>query len=132
MLIVRTYVAQSRIHGTGLFAAEPIKSGQPVWVFNSTIDRPITLHEIECLLPAARAVALAHSFVDDDGRLILARDNGVFFNHSDQPNTISEGDRNIATRDIAAGEELTEDYRRFGRGACNEFLFATKGEGSAA
>ena len=60
-----------------------------------------------------------------DGAICLCADNARHINHSDNPN-VHVGDENAfdyALRDIAAGEEITENYLRFGRGACNEFLF---------
>ena len=122
MLIVKTYVAPSSIHGIGVFAAEPVKTGTRVWVLDPIIDVEITQEQIAGLPEPAREVALAHSFVNDDGRIILSRDNAVFFNHSDAPNTLATPEGNVALRDIAAGEELTESYRGFPPGACRNFL----------
>lgn len=122
MLIVKTYVGPSPIHGTGLFAAEPVKAGTRVWVLNDVIDVEITQEDLESLPATAREIALIRSFVNDDGRLILSRDNAVFFNHSDDPNTLTCLEGNVAIRDIAVGEELTEDYRNFPHGACRKFL----------
>lgn len=123
MLIVRTYIGPSAIHGIGLFLAEPVKAGQRVWEFNPIIDIEITPEQLACLPPGARETAEAHSYIERDGRMILARDNGVFFNHSDDPNTVCDALGNRALRDLPAGTELTESYRGFPRGACNEFLF---------
>lgn len=122
MLIVRTYIWKSEIHGLGVFAAEPVKAGSRVWVLDPTIDVEITADQIAALPEAAREVALAHSFVNDDGRMILSRDNAVFFNHSEEPNTLATPDGNVALRDIAACEELTENYLDFPPGACRSFL----------
>ena len=45
---------------------------------------------------------------------VLCGDNGRYFNRSDTPSTVSDaisfGD-DRAARDLAAGEELTSDYR---------------------
>lgn len=122
MLLVPTYIGPSGIHGCGVFAEVAILRGAKVWEFNPIIDCEITKAELELLPQVARDLVLAHSFVNDDGRLILSRDNAVFFNHSEQPNTDASEVGNIANRDIAAGEELTENYRRFPIGACSAFL----------
>lgn len=42
----------------------------------------------------------------------LGNDADIFMNHSDQPNLLDLGDTMVAARDIAAGEELTCDYRK--------------------
>jgi hypothetical protein len=122
MLTVRTYIAASPIHGMGVFAAEPIPAGRLVWEPNPAIDIEITPAQLETLPVPSREVALAHSFIDEEGRMILSRDNAVFFNHADAPNTVVSPEGNRAARDIAAGEELTEDYRLLGPGACRSFL----------
>lgn len=122
MLLVPTYIAPSGIHGCGVFAAVAIPRGAKVWEFNAIIDCEITKAELELLPAPARDLALAHSFINDDGRIILSRDNAVFFNHSNRPNTDSDESGNVANRNISAGEELTEDYRRFPLGACSAFL----------
>jgi hypothetical protein len=122
MLTIRTVVGCSKIHGLGVFAAEEVAAGVMVWIPNSIIDIEITADQIASLPDAARDMALSHSFVDEDGRMILSRDNAVFFNHSESPNTKTSRAGNMAIRDIAIGEELTEDYRSFGSGACRKFL----------
>jgi uncharacterized protein len=124
MLVVETYVAPSAIHGMGVFAAEPLKAGTRVWVFNAVIDQEITPAELEMLPDVARRIALSRGFASSDGRTILSRDNGVFLNHSDEPNTQVDEEGSVAARDIAMGEELTEDYRSFRPGACRAFLGA--------
>jgi SET domain-containing protein len=123
MLLVRTTVGPSEVHGLGLFAAEPIITGQRVWEFNPSIDREISLAEIERLPAVAREWVLLHSYADHGGRLILSADSGIYFNHSDDPNTEDRPGGAIALRNIAIGEEMTKDYRRLGRGGCNAFLF---------
>jgi SET domain-containing protein len=122
MLIVRTYIAPSKIHGMGVFTAEPIEEGARVWVFDPTVDQEITADELAALPDTAREIALSRSFVRENGSLILSRDNGVFINHSGRPNISSEADGSIALRDLVKGEELTEDYRLLPPGACRAFL----------
>jgi SET domain-containing protein len=122
VLIVRTYVDRSPLHGCGVFAADPIAAGATVWQPSPVIDLEITREELASLPLAVQETVLAHSFMAPDDRMILARDNGVFFNHSNYPNTHHVGENNVAVRDIAAGEELTEDYRDFPPGACRAFL----------
>ena len=45
---------------------------------------------------------------------VLCGDNGRHFNHSDSPNTISQGiafGDDIAAQDLPVGTELTTDYK---------------------
>ncbi len=48
MLLVRIYVAPSRIHGLGVFAAEPLKAGALISVFDSSIDQEISDEQLTC------------------------------------------------------------------------------------
>jgi len=122
MMLVKTYVAESLLHGSGLFSGERIAAGTKVWERNDIIDIVIDQNQIASLPEVARQAAISHSFVDHDGKMILSRDNAVFFNHSDEPNTIATPEGNFAVRDINEGEELTESYRSFGDGGCKDFL----------
>ena len=42
MMLVKTRVAPSGIHGNGLFAAEPIPAGTPIWRFAAGFDQEFT------------------------------------------------------------------------------------------
>jgi SET domain-containing protein len=46
-----------------------------------------------------------------EDRYTLCADNARFINHSDSPSLRHVADTIVATRDIAAGEELTLNYR---------------------
>lgn len=122
MLIVPNYVSRSDIHGLGVFAAETIADGTLVWEFNPIIDVEIDILEILNLPVSAGDLALMRSFCTASGKTILSRDNGVFLNHSDHPNTISNDIGLFAARNIKAGEEITENYRGLPPCAAAEFL----------
>ena len=122
MLIVKTYVALSSIHGLGVFASEPLKKGTPVWIFDPVIDQEITAQQLVALPDAVRDIVLSRSFVTEDGSIILSRDNGVFLNHSENPTISDDADGSVTLRDVGQGEELTEDYRLLPYGACRAFL----------
>ena len=49
MLLVRTRLGPSTIHGIGVFADEDIPRGTIVWSFNPLIDKALTDEEIEGL-----------------------------------------------------------------------------------
>jgi SET domain-containing protein len=46
MLLVRTRLAPSAIHGLGVFAAEPIARGAEVWRFTPGFDLDLALRDI--------------------------------------------------------------------------------------
>ncbi len=113
MLLVRTKIAKSSIHGNGLFADEDIAKGTIVWSFNPLIDKILTDEQIQSLPAHIREHIDTYSFIDD-GMHILCGDFGIFVNHSDTPNLGSAGDDSVAIRDIKRGEEITDDYDSYG------------------
>lgn len=121
MMLVKTYVAQSGIHGIGLFAEEPIAAGTKIWHYMGGMDVVFDASLLETLQEPMRSYLARytyphHSFKD---KIILDGDNGRFMNHSDTPNTdfsqlpMTAG---YALRDIAKGEELTCNYNEFAPG----------------
>jgi SET domain-containing protein len=112
MLLVETSVGPSRIHGLGCFTNEFIPRGKRVWVFDRRID-PIIYESRLARLPRAM-----QTFLDQKGFaatrrwrrcIVLCGDDSRYMNHSDDPNLV----KNVACRDIEAGEELTCDYWSF-------------------
>jgi len=116
MMVVPNYLAPSRIHGLGVFAAEPIPAGTAVWVLHPRYDLTFPDAEVAAMPPVLRAFMDCYGYRDDrhPGLVFCGLDNGRFMNHSDDPNLDQIDDANVAVRDIAAGEELTCDYRLLG------------------
>ena len=119
MLLVRTRLGLSPIHGVGLYAAEFIREATMIWRFGPVIDLRLTDEQIEQLPAPCRAQARKYSYRDKlTGLYILCGDDARFFNHSDAPNCIdlqdaAEQDITLAARDIGSGEELTCNYALF-------------------
>jgi hypothetical protein len=125
MLLVRTYIAPSRVHGLGLFAAEPIARDRRIWAFNPVVDHVIDPDSVRSLPAHVQEFVRTHSFVDWQDQVVLSADHAIYMNHGGELANIDADDEgSYAARAIAEGEELLEDYRQFGRGYCNEFLFA--------
>ncbi len=98
------------IIGWGVFATRAIPKGTIVWALDA-LDQRFTPEQVASLPPLARRQLEIYSYVDGKGRNILCWDHGRFFNHCCEANCLSLGnDFEIAIRDIAAGEELTDDY----------------------
>jgi len=118
MLLVRTFLAPSRIHGIGLFAAERIKRGTVIWKMNPVLDLELEESQIEGLSEAARVQVRKYTYLDSvRRRFVLCGDDARFFNHDDDPNCHdtpdADGGTTVAARDIEEGEELTSDYALF-------------------
>jgi SET domain-containing protein len=120
MLLIKTYVGPSKIEGMGLFAAEPVKKGTVTWRFMEGYDRLFTQAEVDALPVVPQGELRRYVYFNEAaGKYVFCLDNARFMNHSDTPNTEGvnpPGDPfgyDVALRDIAAGEELTCDYRDF-------------------
>jgi len=120
MLLVKTKLAASSIHGIGLFADEEIAAGTEVWRFVKGFDLDLTPEELADL-PAHIREWLADHFGYLDyhfNRYILPVDDARFINHSDHPNispdySLDSYGVDLSLRDIAKNEEITTDYKTF-------------------
>lgn len=116
MLLVPVRVGRSEVHGFGVFAAEAIAAGTPVWRFTPGFDLDLDPALLDAQPPHFRERLLHYGYIDPRlARYILCCDDARFLNHSEQPNLRSDyaSDRygvDFAGRNIAAGEELTVDY----------------------
>ena len=114
MLMVETELRTSNIHGIGVFLLEPVRKGDIIWRFDPRIDRGYAEDEIASLPEHVQRFLRTYSTLHDaTGLWVLCGDNGRHFNHSDTPNTRSDGiafGRDIAAEDLPAGTELTSDY----------------------
>jgi SET domain-containing protein len=117
MLLVRTRVGPSAIHRLGLFAVDHIPRGTEIWRFTPGFDLDLDPGVVHAQPPHVRQALLHYGYVDARlHRYILCCDEARFINHSDTPNVGSRFDADphgidVAARDIAAGEEITADYR---------------------
>ena len=119
MMLIPTYLAQSAIHGSGLFAGEPIPKGTKIWEFLPGLDVEIDANHLQHPNAAISAYLNRYSYPHhlDAGKIILDGDNGRFMNHSDTPNTdVATPSVGFARVDIPAGTELTCDYGEFAPG----------------
>ena len=115
MLIVKTYIDKSPIHGIGLFAAEDILKDTIVWTFNPQIDSIIRKDEMSDVPEHVRAFLTKYAWVDNDGHWRIGVDNDKYINHADNPNTsfLPAPYVFIALRDIRNDEEITQDYAEY-------------------
>ena len=121
MLLVKTYVDRSPIHGLGVFAAEHIRKGAKIWRFVEGFDRSFSPKAYARLPKAARDYIKQHGY-KVDGEILLTVDHDHHMNHSDDPNTYLKSGYVLARRAIRKGEEITNDYREFDAVYCAAFL----------
>ena len=125
-------------HGRGVFALAPLAAGTLIWRFveGANATRHVGEAAVRARLARLPSAAAARDWLDHafflGGALNEMHDDGVMFNHSEQSNTgvaalLAPGSAaaeaaaaaragpldTVALRDIAAGEELLEDYGRY-------------------
>lgn len=99
--------------GYGVFATRPIPKGTVVYV-KDQLEIILDDNAFKALDDVHKDIATKYSYIDECGKRILSWDNAKYVNHSCNCNTISTGyGFEIAIRDIAAGEEITDEYGLF-------------------
>lgn len=115
MMLVETELRPSPIHGLGVFLLQPVRRGEPVWRFDSRVDRVYAPEEVASLPEHLQRYLKTYStWHEASGVYVLCGDNGRYFNHAAAPSTVSCGvsfGEDRAARDLRAGDELTSDYR---------------------
>lgn len=114
MMMVETELKPSPIHGLGVFLLQPVRKGELIWRFDSRVDRVYTPDEVDSLPEHLQRYLRTYStWHEQTGLYVLCGDNGRYFNHSDDPVTVSDAvsfGEDRAARDLAVGEELTSNY----------------------
>ena len=109
MLLIKTYIEKSVIHGIGLYADEAISKGQVIARLND-FDIKVSVEDV----PESAKPLFDFYFSRQGGQYQTYIDNMRFMNHADKPNCIDSKDgTTIAIKDIKKGEELTCDYSFF-------------------
>jgi SET domain-containing protein len=116
MMIVPAYVGPSAIEGVGIFATDPIVAGTAIWTLDERFDQLFHPSDLDAMNDLQRSFIERYGYphMTRAGLTVVEFDNGRFMNHAEEPNT-DFTDPNIgwAIRDIAAGDEITCDYREF-------------------
>jgi uncharacterized protein len=111
MLLVKTKIAPSPIHGIGLFADQFIPQGMVIWRYQPGFDPTYSAQDVANLPDVTREWLFKYGHYDNAlAMYILCADDARFMNHSDMPNIISTPREDVAACDIGFGEELVCDY----------------------
>ncbi|MEK6907372.1 MAG: SET domain-containing protein [Nanoarchaeota archaeon] len=115
MLLVKTKLGLSKIHGIGIFADQPISKGTTVWKFNPLIDKYISKSDLKQIPLVLQEQLHKYIFLDkNQKKYLLCGDDARFFNHSNKPNCDDSVDNvTTAIKEIKKGEELTVNYKLF-------------------
>ena len=123
MLLVKTKIGPSTIHGIGIFADELIPKGTRIWEYHEGVDSRFDEKFLKSLPELEQKQMLNYAYKNPrTGMYVLCGDDARFFNHSDIPNTddlefddgLVQGEGiTVANRDIQPGEEIVSNYRSF-------------------
>jgi len=120
MLLVKTKITESKIHGIGLFADEFIPKSTEIWKFTPGFDMKFTREQILAFPDLLQIYIYKYSWRSKKTKLYcFSSDNGKYFNHSTTPNVHSEhreGEDEVVTvaiKDIQIGEEILDNYSSF-------------------
>ncbi len=99
--------------GYGVYATAFIPKGTIVYV-RDPLDVEISPDDYETMDECYRLIAERYSFIDEKGYRVVSWDSAKYVNHRCDFNTISSGyGFEIAIRDIAKGDEITDEYGLF-------------------
>lgn len=99
--------------GYGVFAVKAIPKGTIVYV-KDPLEIEVTPEQFEAMDSQFQTVVNWFSYIDERGCRIVSWDIAKYVNHRCDSNSISTGyGFEIATRDIAAGQEITDEYGIF-------------------
>ncbi len=98
--------------GSGVFATAAIPRGTMTWVRDALDQRFVAGRRADLTALLDDDAVRRFLYRDRDDLLVLLWDHGRFVNHSCEPNTAGglDNDLSVALRDIAPGDEITEDY----------------------
>ncbi|HPG31754.1 MAG TPA: SET domain-containing protein [bacterium] len=128
MFLFKVYVANSLVHGKGLYAGEFIPKDSKIWEYDNKTVEIYDEREWNNLLDKSakeRKKELLKFAYKENNYWILHNDIMIYTNHSDNPNVSTnykemlEKGWNIkdaytfAVKDIEKGEELTENYKEY-------------------
>ena len=113
---VKCYIGPSSIHGVGVFALRDLMEGEKLYC--TPMRQPsrwysVSYGNIGKLFPEIKEMVLSRYASIINGSLFQSPNDDVwlvlFLNHSDDSNYDHNTD--LAKRNIAKGEEITQDYR---------------------
>lgn len=111
MLCVEVEIKPSKIHGYGVFAKHDIPKNTMIWETKTGFDRMFDKKYYQGLNEVQKKF-IKTTFSTCDKYFHSYCDYAILTNHSYNPNVIPLNDTNaIASKDIKAGDELTQDYR---------------------
>ncbi|HSD56499.1 MAG TPA: SET domain-containing protein [Candidatus Saccharimonadales bacterium] len=118
MIHIKYQLKTSELHGIGLFADQAVRKGDIVYTASPLLDLNITQEQFDSLDQKEKGEILWWGFFDEPSQMWhVDFDVSKFINHSYIPSLTQDSNHDdaclLATRDIEAGEELTQNYLEF-------------------
>ena len=118
MLLVKTHLNKSKIHGIGLYADQFIPKGKAIYRCSPGLDINLSKNLFNKLDRCSKKQIKHYGHMSlKKNKWHLAFDDIRFCNHSKNGNiTVDGNNRNyqlIAKRNINRGEEITQNYEEF-------------------
>ena len=121
MLLIKTKVKSSSVHGLGLFADEDISKNSVIWKFSPLLDIQIDEDDFEKLCQYEKDYINHFGYFSrKSNKYNLSFDDVRYINHSEQGNVTIDETKDeeteypvIAARDIKKGEEILQNYYEF-------------------
>jgi len=118
MLLVKTYLDKSKIHGIGLFSGQSIPKGKIVYKLSPKLDINLPagkFNKLDCY--SKKQIKHYGHVIKKGDRWCLAFDDIRFCNHNKNGNITTDKKsakyQLIAKTDIKKGDEITQDYAEF-------------------
>ena len=103
----------NEVVGSGVVATAPLPKGTILYVIDS-LEIEVTSKQFNKLDSKLRNIVDTYSYINEKGHRILSWDNAKYVNHKCECNSMSTGyGFEIAIKDIAIGEEITDEYGLF-------------------
>jgi SET domain-containing protein len=118
MIHIKYKLRASDFHGIGLFTDQEIKKGELIYTASTLLDLNITQEQFDSLHQNEKDEILWWGFFDEPSqKWHVDFDVSKFINHSKEATVTQDENHDeaylVATRDIKAGDELTQNYLEF-------------------
>jgi SET domain-containing protein len=118
MIHIKYKLRASDFHGIGLFTDQEIKKGELIYTASTLLDLNITQEQFDSLHQNEKDEILWWGFFDEPSqKWHVDFDVSKFINHSKEATVTQDENHDeaylVATHDIKAGDELTQNYLEF-------------------
>jgi hypothetical protein len=117
MLLIETYLKNTKSKGLGLFSTKFIPKGTIWWIRNENFDVIISAKDFELHSTIQQNFIRTYGSLEPNGNWYICTDESKFVNHSDRVQSKSIFDNNglliscSFLNDILPDEEIVYDYR---------------------